>query len=209
MRAGTALGSWGYSCHCPLVSFDICKGLLFGGKKGFWPILCFNNDINFCNITGQTFIHSLDEVVLFCLCFASAFETLGTALPWQIQVFWRDLHSLPGGETPPAPGLNSLSCSAKIFCRAAMARQACPRMVPSSCASACMSGCHSATAWWWLKGRIIRFSCKHSYNTDSNVAAKFLFPCLKRLLPEKHLQNLCCILLLMTFRIMVFSDFCF
>uniref|UniRef100_A0A803VCI2 Uncharacterized protein n=1 Tax=Ficedula albicollis TaxID=59894 RepID=A0A803VCI2_FICAL len=62
------------------------------------------------------FIHSLDEVILlFYLCLASAFETQGIALPWQIQVFWRDLHSLPGGEVPPAPGLNSLSCSEKYL----------------------------------------------------------------------------------------------
>lgn len=100
--------------------FYICNGLLFATqlekKKVPRAILCLNNNINFCNVTAQAFIYSLGEVVLFCLCLASAFETPGgIALPWQIQAFCRDFHSLPGSKVLPALGLNSVSCSEKYF----------------------------------------------------------------------------------------------
>lgn len=113
-------------------------------------------------------------------------------------------------ESTPSPWAELSLLLRKACCRAAMARQVCPGMLLSSCASACMFGCHSATAWWWLKWRTIGISCKHRVTTLIAMwQQSFRFPCSKHQLPEKHLQNHCCILLLMTFRIMVLSDFCF
>lgn len=112
-------------------------------------------------------------------------------------------------ESTPSPWAELSLLLRKIFCRADTARQVCPGMLPSSCASECMFGCHCNNLVMTKREDNQDFLQTQSYNTDSNVAAKFPFPCLKHLLPEKHLQNHCCILLLMTFRIMVFSDFCF
>lgn len=114
----------------------------------------------FCCWRGNAWYWELGWGCTFCLCLASAVETQGIALPWLIPVFWRDFHSLPGWKVPPAPGLNSLSCSEKYFAEQTQQDrfvQGCFHLpVPLN---ACLAVI--ATTWWWLKGRIIRISCKH------------------------------------------------
>lgn len=206
---GLCLPSLGYSCHCPLATvWHLQWVLIWGGKKFvelYFALIIISISITLLH--RHLFIAwvRLYFLSLSCFCCWNPGHSTSMANSGLLERFplsaWL--------ESTPSPWAELSLLLRKLFCRADTARQVCPGMLPSSCASECMFGCHCNNLVMAKREDNQDFLQTQSYNTDSNVAAKFPFPCLKHLLPEKHLQNHCCILLLMTFRIMVFSDFCF
>lgn len=130
--------------------FYICNGLLFATRGGGEvPQAILHLIINFCNVTAQAFIHSLGEVVLFCLRLSSAFETRGHSASMANSGFLQRFPPSAWLESTPGPWAELFLLLRKIFCTATTAGQVSQgRLVqgrlhfPGS--SECMLDCHSA-----------------------------------------------------------------